>query len=173
LRQEHLATRQQQQDRRYRALNRLPVPGRPRAIRGGEPEPRQPPPSPPREQVGPHPVGSGHRRAGRHRPRPPQRDRDVLPLTPGEPAEPDIEIWPTSVIVPAGGRIAVTIGGRDFQFAGDGPWPQVYGIDMKGLGIFLHNDPADRPDGTFGGTTTLHASPDQQSYLLLPVVPPG
>jgi hypothetical protein len=42
---------------------------------------------------------------------------------------------------------------------------------MKGLGIFLHNDPADRPDATFGGTTTLHTGPDQESYLLLPVIP--
>ncbi len=97
----------------------------------------------------------------------------TLPLTPGEPAELDIEIWPTSVIVPAGGRIAVTISGRDFQFPGDGPWPQVYGLDMKGLGIFLHNDPADRPDQTFAGTTTLHTGPGQESCLLLPVIPPA
>jgi predicted acyl esterase len=40
-------------------------------------------------------------------------------------AELDIEIWPTSVIVPAGGRLGVTISGRDFQFPGDGSWPQV------------------------------------------------
>ena len=94
------------------------------------------------------------------------------PLIPGEPAELDVEIWPTSVIVPAGHRIAVTVLGRDFAFPGDGPWPQVYGIDMKGLGIFLHNDPADRPPGTYAGTTTLHAGGRHQSYLLLPVIPP-
>ena len=98
---------------------------------------------------------------------------ETMPLVPGEPAELDVEIWPTSVVVPAGYRIAVTVLGRDFEFSGDGPWPQVYGIDMKGLGVFLHNDAADRPPATFGGTTTLHSGPEQPSYLLLPVVPPA
>jgi hypothetical protein len=111
---------------------------------------------------------------GQSRPGRPWHTHDrTLPFTPGEPAELDIEIWPTSMIVPAGGRIAVTISGRDFQFPGDGPWPQVYGIDMKGLGTFLHNDPADRPAQTFAGTTTLHTGPAQESYLLLPVIPPS
>jgi predicted acyl esterase len=94
------------------------------------------------------------------------------PLTPGEPAELDVEIWPTSVIVPRGYRIAVTISGHDFQFPGPGPWPQVYGIEMKGLGIFLHNDPNDRRPEIFAGTTTIHSGGQEQSYLLLPVIPP-
>jgi uncharacterized protein len=98
---------------------------------------------------------------------------ETRPLVPGEPAELDVEIWPTSVVVPAGYRIAVTVLGRDFEFPGDGPWPQVYGIDMKGLGVFLHNDAADRPSAVFAGTTTLHTGQDQLSYLLLPVVPPA
>lgn len=96
---------------------------------------------------------------------------ETWPLVPGQPAELDVEIWPTSVVVPAGYRIAVTVLGRDFEFAGAGPWPQVYGIDMKGLGVFLHNDPADRPPAVFAGRTTLHAGPESQSYVLLPVIP--
>jgi predicted acyl esterase len=95
----------------------------------------------------------------------------LQPLTPGEQAELDVEIWPTSVIIPAGYQIAVTITGRDFEFAGSGPWPQVYGIDMKGLGIFLHNDPADRQPDTFAGTTTVYSGTGQQSYLRLPLIP--
>jgi len=98
---------------------------------------------------------------------------EALPLTPGQPAEVDVEIWPTSVVIPAGYRLAVTIGGQDFEFPGEGPWPKVYGLDMKGLGVFFHNDPADRPPATFSGTTTLHCGPGQQSFLLLPFVPPA
>ncbi|HVV19728.1 MAG TPA: CocE/NonD family hydrolase C-terminal non-catalytic domain-containing protein, partial [Pseudonocardiaceae bacterium] len=89
------------------------------------------------------------------------------PLTPGEPVPVDVEIWPTSVVVPAGYRIAVTVGGRDFELPGDGPWPAVYGVPMKGHGIFLHTDPTDRPADVFGGTTTVHPG----SSVLLPFVP--
>lgn len=89
------------------------------------------------------------------------------PLTPGEPVEAELEILPTSVVVPAGHRIAVTLGGRDFELPGEGPWPAVYGVPMKGHGIFLHTDPIDRPEEVFGGTTTIHPG----SYVLLPFVP--
>lgn len=95
----------------------------------------------------------------------------IDPLTPGETVPLDVEIWPTSVIIPAGYRLAVTIQGRDFEFPGDGPWPTVYGVPMKGNGIFLHNDPIDRPADVYGGTTTLIAGPDQAPYVLLPFVP--
>ncbi|WP_433298743.1 CocE/NonD family hydrolase [Pseudonocardia sp. CA-142604] len=93
------------------------------------------------------------------------------PLVPGETAALDVEIWPTSVVVPAGYRLAVTIQGRDFEVPGDGPWPETYGVPMRGHGMFLHNDPDDRPAAVFGGITTLVSGPDQPSYLLLPVIP--
>ena len=32
----------------------------------------------------------------------------VQPLTPGEPVDLDIELWPTSIVVPAGYRIALS-----------------------------------------------------------------
>lgn len=38
------------------------------------------------------------------------------PLPPGVAVPLDIEIWPTSVVVPAGYRLAVTVQGRDFEF---------------------------------------------------------
>lgn len=41
---------------------------------------------------------------------------------------------------------------------------------MKGLGVFLYDDSADRPPGTFG-CTTPHAGADQQSYLPLRFIP--
>ena len=104
-----------------------------------------------------------------HRPWHPHDRED--PLAPGEVVELDIEIWPTSVIVPAGYRIAVTVSGRDFELPGDGPWPAVYGVTMRGNGMFVHNDETDRPREVFGGTTTLISGGPQPSYLLLPVIP--
>jgi predicted acyl esterase len=96
---------------------------------------------------------------------------DKQPLTPGERYELDVEIWPTSVLVPAGYRVGVTVLGKDFWWEGDGPWPQIYGIDMRGDGIFHHNDPSDRPESVYGGRTTLYTGGDAASYLLLPIVP--
>jgi uncharacterized protein len=93
------------------------------------------------------------------------------PLTPGETVQLDIEIWPTSVVIPVGYRLALTVTGRDFEFPGEGPWPTTYGIEMKGHGMFVHTDPDDRPGDVYGGTTTLVSGPDRQSYLLLPFVP--
>jgi len=93
------------------------------------------------------------------------------PLTPGERYELDVEIWPTSVLVPAGYRVGVSILGKDFWWEGDGPWPQIYGIDMRGDGIFHHNDKTDRPESVFGGETTLYTGGADASYLLLPIVP--
>lgn len=93
------------------------------------------------------------------------------PLTPGEPVTLDVEIWPTSVIIPAGYRLGVTAAGRDFELPGAGPWPSAFGITMRGNGIFVHTEPADRPAGTLGGETTLISGGARPSYLLLPVVP--
>jgi predicted acyl esterase len=93
------------------------------------------------------------------------------PLTPGEIVPLDVEIWPTSVVVPVGYRLAVTVQGRDFEFPGEGPWPATYGVEMKGHGMFLHDDPDDRPARVFGGTTTLVSGPQHPSHLLLPVIP--
>lgn len=96
---------------------------------------------------------------------------EAQPLTPGEVYELDVEIWPTSVIVPAGYRIGLTVLGRDFEFDGDGPWPEFNGVPMKGNGLFLHDDRDDRPVDVFGGKTTIVSEGDQRSFLLLPIVP--
>jgi predicted acyl esterase len=98
-------------------------------------------------------------------------DRDE-PLTPGQVYELDIEIWPTSLVVPAGYRIALTLLGRDFERPGPSLQMKPFASPMRGSGPFLHNDPADRPPAIFGGRTTIHAGGAQGSYLLLPVIPP-
>jgi predicted acyl esterase len=93
------------------------------------------------------------------------------PLTPGEPVELDIEIWPTSIVVPPGYRLALTVRGKDYEVDGtdvalpNAPYP------MKGVGPFLHVDPDDRPREIFATRNTLHFAPGRQPYLLLPVIP--
>ena len=93
------------------------------------------------------------------------------PLTPGEPVPLEVEIWPTSVVIPAGYRLGVTVQGRDFELPGEGPWPVAFGVTMRGHGIFVHDDPADRPLDVFGGVTTLLSGGATESWLLLPVIP--
>jgi uncharacterized protein len=96
------------------------------------------------------------------------------PLKPGEPVELDIEIWPTSIVVPAGSRIGVTIRGKDYEYAGaSGGRLSNFKNELKGCGPFLHNDPIDRPADIFGGVTTLHCGRGRQPFLLLPIVPPN
>ena len=80
----------------------------------------------------------------RSRPDKPYHPHDErLPVVPGETYEVDVEIWPTSIVVPVGYTLALTIAGKDFER------PETQGL-MKGSGIFLHDDPADRPDALFG-----------------------
>jgi predicted acyl esterase len=96
---------------------------------------------------------------------------DPQPLTPGEPVDLQVELWPTSVIVPAGYRLGVTVGGRDFEFGGEGPWPDFFGVRMRGNGFFVHTDPHDRGSDDYAGTTTLISDGEHSSFLLLPVIP--
>ena len=101
----------------------------------------------------------------RSRPEKPVHPHDErLPVVPGEIYEVDVEIWPTSVVVPAGYRLALTVAGRDFAR------PEAQGL-MKGSGIFLHDDPADRPAEVFGGLNTIHTGGDRASHLLMPLIP--
>ncbi|HEY2641239.1 MAG TPA: CocE/NonD family hydrolase [Streptosporangiaceae bacterium] len=93
------------------------------------------------------------------------------PLTPGGPVDLDVEIWPTSVRIPAGYRLGVMVQGRDFELPGDGPWPAAFGVTMRGNGIFVHDEAADRPPEIYGGVTTLISGGSRPSYLLLPVIP--
>ena len=117
------------------------------------------------------------RLAPRHRPRTQPADRPwhrhdrTQPLVPGETVELDVEIWPTSVVVPAGFRVALTVLDATSN-ARRWPWPSLYGEEMKGNGIFLHTDPQDRPAEIYTGTTTLVSDPVRPSYVLLPFIGP-
>ena len=93
------------------------------------------------------------------------------PLTPNVPVELDIEIWPTSIVVPKGHRIAFTVRGRDYEFDGTDAGVAHAPYPMKGVGPFTHTHPQDRPAKIFGGKNTLHFAKGKMPYVLLPVIP--
>ena len=72
------------------------------------------------------PIGLGWLRAS-HRKLDPKRTLpyrpwhthdEEWPLTPGEPVELDVEIWPTCIVVPPGYRIGLTVRGKDYEYDG-------------------------------------------------------
>jgi len=93
------------------------------------------------------------------------------PLTPGEPVELDIEIWPTSIVVPEGYRVGLTVRGKDYEYDGTDAALAHAHYPMRGVGPFTHTDPRDRPPEIFGGTNTLYFAANQAPYLLLPIIP--
>jgi predicted acyl esterase len=132
--------------------------------------------------IDPHtPIGQGWLRASHRRldkklstPYRPYHTHDKpQPLRRNEVVELDIEVWPTSIVVPAGHRIGLTIRGKDYVYPGaSGGKLSNFKNELTGCGPFLHDDPADRPMDVFGGVTSLHFGRDKPSYLLLPIIPP-
>jgi len=116
---------------------------------------------------------ASHRRIDNHLSKPyrPYHTHDKVELLiPKKVYEVDIEIWPTSIVVPKGYRIGLTIKGQDYvnQSGGGSTLPNMN--KFSGCGPFLHDDPIDRPNDIFGKKTTLHFSRDQKPYLLLPII---
>ena len=103
------------------------------------------------------------------------------PLTPGIVYELDIEIWPTSIVIPACHRIGLSVRGRDYVYPGSKLQPvarpstaATSGVTFTGVGPFRHNVAENRDPDTFGGTVTVHTGPEHPSYLMIPVIPePG
>jgi predicted acyl esterase len=125
------------------------------------------------------PVGLGWLRAS-HRKLDPEKSLPYRPwhahdeiqkLVPGEAVELDVEIWPTSIVIPAGFRLALAVRGKDYAYPGAPIVVPGIGYPQSGVGPFVHDDPRDRPQEIFGGTNTLHFEPGRQPYLLLPVIP--
>lgn len=94
-------------------------------------------------------------------------------LNPGDIYELDIEIWPTSIVIPTGYQLALQISGKDYEYSGEitEESRKYHRYPSKGCGPFLHNDPDDRPEELFGGKVAIHTGPDYPSYLLLPIIP--
>ena len=132
--------------------------------------------------IDPHtPLGQGWLRAsqrkldpGLSRPwRPYHAHDEVWPLVPELAVECDVEIWPTSIVLPQGYRLALTVRGKDYEHQGaSGGRLSNFKNELRGCGPFLHDDPEDRPKHRFGGSCRLHLGPDHAAYVLLPVVPP-
>jgi hypothetical protein len=78
------------------------------------------------------------------------------PAQPGQIYPVDVELWPTSIVLPAGATLALTISGRDFARGTTHPTTDPGQLTGRGCGTFLHCDPTDRPTPTFAGHTTLH-----------------
>ena len=38
------------------------------------------------------------------------------PLTPGQPVDLDVEIWPTSIVIPAGYSLVFNLRGKDYRY---------------------------------------------------------
>jgi uncharacterized protein len=133
--------------------------------------------------IDPHtPIGQGWLRASHRKldadltlPHRPYHTQDLIePLTPGEVYDLDIEVWPTSLVIPARSRIALTLRGRDYEYpGGSGGRIASFKNELRGCGPFLHDDPRDRPPEVFGGRHTVHCGGRHASFLLLPVVPPA
>jgi hypothetical protein len=95
------------------------------------------------------------------------------PLKKDQPVELDIEVWPTSIVVPAGYRVGLSVRGKDYEYGGaSGGKLSNFKNELKGCGPFLHDDPRDRPSAIFDGTTSLHFGRGKAPYLLLPIIPP-
>jgi uncharacterized protein len=92
-------------------------------------------------------------------------------LTPGEPVELDIELWPTCIVVPRGYRVALTICGKDYEYGGTPVIAPHVPYPLRGVGPFTHNEPSNRSTEIFGGINTLHFTGSCRPWLMLPIIP--
>ena len=119
---------------------------------------------------------ASHRRLDEERSLPwrPYHTHDLVePLVPGQVVRLDVEIWPTSIVVPPGFRVVLSVRGKDYEYQGPlSEFAKTFYYANRGVGPFTHNDPVDRPAAVFGGEVTLHTGGEHPSSLLLPVVPP-
>jgi hypothetical protein len=109
-----------------------------------------------------------------HRPHHPHSDRAFL--EPGDVYELDVEIWPTSIVVPAGYRIGLSLRGRDYVSPRASPQPVPLpgtgtSQGFEGVGPFRHIAPENRSDRAFHGEHTIHWSRTRASFIDLPVIP--
>ncbi|KAI1198078.1 peptidase S15 [Nemania serpens] len=93
---------------------------------------------------------------------------EILAVEPNKVYELDVEIWPTNIILPAGFRLALHIGGKDFE-RGEVNDPNEAWVS-RGSGPWLHTHPEDRPKSVFGGRTTIHTGGTTISRVLLPII---
>ena len=95
----------------------------------------------------------------------------VEPLAPGEVYECDVEVSTSSIVIPEGWRLALTVRGKDYEYGGElGEFAQRFHYATRGTGGMTHNDLDNRPPDIFGGRVTLHAGGGRDPYLLVPII---
>lgn len=84
---------------------------------------------------------------------------DHQPLTPGQPVQAEVEIWPATALVKAGHRLMLTIQ----------PYTGCFAAVGGPNGVYLHEY-----DTTYhvGASNTIHTGGAEPSYLQIAVVPP-
>jgi hypothetical protein len=75
----------------------------------------------------------------------------------------EVEIWPTSIFLPKGSKLALVVQGKDFEGTGK--------PGSSRAGRYTHNDPTDRPPARYSGECTVHAGGGRECYLQIPVIP--
>ena len=95
---------------------------------------------------------------------------EVQALTPNEPVDLDVEVWPTCIVVPKGFRLGVSIRGRDYESMGEPLSVPGFKYSLTGVGPFIHDHPQNRPQEVFHNTTHVHFQADEQPYILLPII---
>jgi predicted acyl esterase len=128
------------------------------------------------------PIANGWLRAS-HRRLDPQRSKPyqpyhphdrVEPLTPGEVYECDVELLPTSIVVPVGWRVALTVRGKDYEYEGEiGEFGKKFVYGTRGTGGMTHTDRDNRPREIFANRVTLYAGGARAAWVMLPIIPPA
>ena len=96
---------------------------------------------------------------------------EIQPLAPGVAVDLDVEIWPTSIVVPAGFRVGLSLRGRDYQNPCEPLVIPGLKYSTTGVGPFVHVHPKNRPPEVFNNRHTLHFEPGSEPYVLLPLIP--
>ncbi|MBR1159430.1 CocE/NonD family hydrolase [Bradyrhizobium elkanii] len=93
------------------------------------------------------------------------------PMTPGQLYPVDVEFTePTSIVIPKGYRLALTIQGKDFGYGPGANTVRAKDYDLpnsNNSGLFFAAHP-NRAPAVYGGTNTVATGGEHASYLLLP-----
>jgi len=103
--------------------------------------------------------------------RPWYKHEAATPVIQGEIYELAVELWPTSIIIPTGYILALTIGGQDFDHGRKGEMPKIYGVEQRGSSVYLHDHPEDRISENLTGEVKIYTGGEWRSRLLLPLIP--
>lgn len=97
---------------------------------------------------------------------------DSEPLKPGQIVELDIEILPTSLVLPVGWTIGLSVRGKDYEYAGHvDDFGQQFYYATRGTGGMTHNEIRNRSPEKFNSKVTLHTGGQTPSCLILPIIP--